>query len=259
MEEYKSWLSEKHGAEISKLTEAHYQRVALKVRSDFEASAFWCAVKENLREFHDQYLLQTEYPLLVNESETPPLITKPFNSFLLKTFRRNILENSRWPNPPEGGWITPKNWLESANDVVRTCLMVKYLDGVEFLISSIKDLAAGHNLESQDQFKAGVDGYYAAHLYVRHDFEIPPIGFDTQKISMKIEIQVTSQLQEVIRTLLHRHFENRRDKPTESRPTWQWDYRGTEFATNYLGHILHYVEGMIMDVRDRKRKSEAKR
>ena len=143
--------------------------------------------------------------------------------------------------------------------VVRTCLVVKYLDGVEFLISSIKDLAASHNLESQDQFIAGLDGYYAAHLYVRHDFEVPRIDFDTQRISMKIEIQVTSQLQEVIRTLLHRHFERRRDKPIESRPKWQWDYQSTEFATNYLGHILHYVEGMIMDVRDRKTKSEAKR
>ncbi len=38
-------------------------------------------------------------------------------------------------------------------------------------------------------------------------------------------------------------------KPPDTK--WQWDYKGDEFATNYLGHILHYVEGMIMDVRER--------
>ncbi len=33
---------------------------------------------------------------------------------------------------------------------------------------------------------------------------------------------------------------------------WQWDYKCDEFLPNYLGHIIHYIEGMIMEVRDRK-------
>lgn len=33
---------------------------------------------------------------------------------------------------------------------------------------------------------------------------------------------------------------------------WQWDYESDEFIPNYLGHILHYIEGMIMEVRKRE-------
>ena len=28
----------------------------------------------------------------------------------------------------------------------------------------------------------------------------------------------------------------------------------SEFAANYLGHVLHYVEGMIMDIREKQEK-----
>jgi len=34
-----------------------------------------------------------------------------------------------------------------------------------------------------------------------------------------------------------------------------WRQRA-EFAANYLGHILHYIEGMIIDVRDKNREGE---
>jgi hypothetical protein len=31
-------------------------------------------------------------------------------------------------------------------------------------------------------------------------------------------------------------------------------YRTEEFRANYLGHILHYIEGMIIDIRDKQKK-----
>lgn len=39
--------------------------------------------------------------------------------------------------------------------------------------------------------------------------------------------------------------------PVPSDVAWQWQYRGDQFVPNYLGHILHYIEGMIMEVRER--------
>ena len=69
---------------------------------------------------------------------------------------------------------------------------------------------------------------------------------------MLVEIQITTQLQEVIRRLLHKYYERQRSGRSTSDLKWQWDYKSDEFAANYLGHILHYVEGMIMDVRDKR-------
>ena len=64
-----------------------------------------------------------------------------------------------------------------------------------------------------------------------------------------MEIQITTQVQELILNLLHKYYERRRNKIEPD--NWQWDHASDEFATNYLGHILHYVEGMIVEVRER--------
>ena len=72
-------------------------------------------------------------------------------------------------------------------------------------------------------------------------------------VEIEVELQVTTQLQELIRSLLHVHYEKRRKEHEALEEQWQWDYKSDEFATNYLGHILHYVEGMIVEVRDRHR------
>jgi hypothetical protein len=29
---------------------------------------------------------------------------------------------------------------------------------------------------------------------------------------------------------------------------WQWDYECNEFAPNYIGHVLHYIEGAVMQI-----------
>ena len=97
------------------------------------------------------------------------------------------------------------------------------------------------------------EGYYAAHFYRVNEYEVPGEKYLTQKINGKIELQITTQLQEVIQRLLHEHYEANRKKIVKDDKKWQWRYRGDEFAANYLGHILHYVEGMIMDVRENKR------
>ncbi|MBA7713090.1 hypothetical protein ES703_122088 [subsurface metagenome] len=79
-----------------------------------------------------------------------------------------------------------------------------------------------------------------------------PLEFDSEKVPIKVEIQVTSQLQEAIDRLTHKYYEERRSKVKSSDSKWQWDYEGDEFIPNYLGHILHYIDGMIMEVKNRE-------
>ena len=250
LDEYQVWMKECHGSDVSRRTANHYDAVALKVQKDFAASQFWQTLSGNMQAYDEEYLLSTSYPLFVGGATAPKLLQKPFASFLLKTFRNNVIRNQQWPDPPSDGWQTPPRWLSQANDTVRTCFIVKYLDGVEYLVGRLASLAKDVGVECRKYYVAGTDGYYAAHVYIRQTYEVPSVDFDTEKMDVTVELQVTSQLQEVIRKLLHKHFEVRRKRLDAPAVDWQWDYRSDEFATNYLGHILHYLEGMIMEVRD---------
>ncbi len=250
--EYKKWLKENHKIDLSDKIKNHYESVTEKMKQQFIISDFWKQLVKNISEYNDEYLIDKQYHLF-QDMNTPEISTKPFKSIIEKTYRKNIIENENYPNPPITGWILPENWYLYINDILRTTLVVKYLDGVDFLVQKIKLLCEGNNKDFSCYFEAREVGYYAVHLYTRDNFEIPKIDWDTYRVDTDIEIQITTQLQEVIRKLLHKYYEERRIKIVDrTEKSWQWDYRSDEFATNYLGHILHYVEGMIVDIREKE-------
>jgi hypothetical protein len=252
IEEYKKWLSDVHKIEITGRDERYYEIVTTKIKIDFQKSALWQQLIKNLPEYNDEYLIKTGYPLLREIRSSPEILIKPFASFFLKTYRKNVLDNKKWPSEPPDGWIFPSNWYSRVNDTVRTLIEVKYLDGVEFIVTKIKLLCDEYDIQFRQFWEAREEGYYAAHLYITQDFEIPRINWDTERVNVSAEIQITTQLQEVIRKLLHNYYEDRR-KISKGDVKWQWDYKSDEFAANYLGHILHYVEGMIMEIRDKQK------
>jgi ppGpp synthetase/RelA/SpoT-type nucleotidyltranferase len=249
---YKKWLKANHDCEITARTQTYYESVTNRLKLDLERTEFWLSLNQNLPEYNDQYLLETGYSLIVPPPR-PEVFMKPFESFLLKTFRKNILENKLWPSEPRDGWVLPNNWYSKINDIIRTLIVVKYLDGVEFLIEKIRSLCSQGSIECRFSLEAKEEGYYAAHLYTTQEFEIPKVTWDTEMVSVSLEIQITTQLQEVIRKLLHKYYEDRRKRIEEDNLKWQWDYGSDEFVANYLGHILHYVEGMIMDIREKQK------
>ena len=252
---YKKWLKVQHGIEISHIDSNDYDRVTQKIKTDFSNSNFWKELGKKLETFNQEYQLETYYPLLA-ESGLPKIEIKPFDSFLLKTFRRNVLENKKWPDQIPGGWILPNNWFSRINDTVRTYFVVKYLDGVANLADKITNLSDKHGLQCPIDFEAREEGYYAVHATPRFSFEIPRGAWDTETVDVSIEIQITTQLQEVIRGLLHKFYEEKRSRTAEPEMKWQWDYMSGAFKSNYLGHVLHYVEGMIMDVREKQKEEK---
>jgi ppGpp synthetase/RelA/SpoT-type nucleotidyltranferase len=102
----------------------------------------------------------------------------------------------------------------------------------------------------------GEDGYYAAHFYIYQDvrYNSGVKRLANIDLNLRVEIQITTQLQEVIRKFLHKIYESGRTFPSNKSKPWQWRYGEDEFRTNYIGHILHNMEGMIMEVRERQRK-----
>jgi len=253
--EYKDWLQKDHKIKITDRTINYYDSVTKKIRSDFEKSNLWQSLTAQMQRIHQEYVVQKKYDLFIGNTKVD-LNIKTFDSYLLKTFRKNVIDNTIWPDPPNEGWIFPNNGFSKINDIIRTCFIVKYLDGVDFLVDKIQVLCKESNLEHSVDFEAKEEGYYAAHSYVTFPCEIPGEDWDTTNIKALIELQVTTQLQEVIRKLLHKYYEDRRKSLVKSEIKWQWEYKSNEFATNYLGHILHYIEGMIMDVRDKQEESK---
>ena len=255
--EYEAWLNDQYGIKIEDRHRSHYESVTNKIQKDILKSDFWVELRGSLPKFEGQYLAQTGYNLFMpghspdDPTKAPDWLIKPFDSFFLKTFRKNVLDNDHWPNEPHGGWILPDNWFRRIGDILRTLFVVKYMDGVRFLVDRLSSLWEKHGAQCAAVFEARQEGYYAAHLNGTREFDVPRLTWDTERISVTTEIQITTQLQEVIRRLPHKYYEERR-KATTKPAKWQWDHSSDEFVANYLGHILHYVEGMIMEIREKQ-------
>jgi len=212
--EYLKWLKERHNILLDKRIENYYKKVTTYIKNELKQTDLWKTLIDNLKEYNDEYrLINKGYILLLESPESVELMIKPFDSLVDKSYRKNILNNKNFENPPARGWILPDNWLSEVNDIIRTTIVVKYLDAVEFIIEKLKHyfkIECGKRCRSY--FEAREEGYYAAHLYFKHDIEIPSIDLGTESIEIPIEIQITTQLQELIRTLLHKYYGEKRLK-----------------------------------------------
>ena len=248
---YQTWLAENGLVQDLDIHKTHYETVTRIVVETYQNSPFWTAIVKGLKDVDAQYLIDHKYPLIAEAN--PPIVIKPWKSFLEKTYRKNISSNTRFPDPPDDGWLLPENWYLRIHDIVRTTVIVKYLDGVPLMLDFLRTQAARHGLHFDGELEARVDGYYGAHCSCTGECEVPKIDWTKIQQRIVLEIQITTSIKEVIKRLLHSYYETRRVElgPISIRDL-SWNYKSDEFIASYLGHILHYVEGMILDVRDRQ-------
>lgn len=244
-ETYERWLRRRFRSKELLRGAVHFESVALAIRDQFERSTFWRDVLARLSDWTAAYNIATGEVLL---SEAPHgLLVKDWDSFVDKTYRRNVSLNDNWPDPPDGGWVLPPGWFSDITDIVRTMLVARYLDGVHFLGRRFVELAEEHALSADVDLQAKPEGYYAAHVIVRTPLRIPTVDLRYETREVGVEIQITTQIQEVLRALLHRQYARARMSPPDL--SWQWNWDRPEFSVGYLGHILHYVEGRIVSLR----------
>jgi ppGpp synthetase/RelA/SpoT-type nucleotidyltranferase len=247
---YETWLAEQHGVTNLSAHRNHYQIVSKEASESFTTSNFWKNVLLALPNIDATYLIAHKYPLIVDFN--PAILIKSWDSFFVKTYRRNILTNILFPEAPDGGWYLPSNWYVRIHDIVRTTIIVKYLDGVPLVIDALKSIADAETLISEHDLEARVDGYYGAHFNCQKECDSYTLELSNTVELFTLEVQITTQIKDVIRTLLHKYYEMSR--MIDTRPSIEkiaWNYKDEEFIATYLGHILHYVEGMIIEVRDR--------
>lgn len=250
IEEFKCWFNKQFDYSPHQY-EGYYQMCTTNLRETFINSSFWKDVEKTLTEINDKYQIEKGYQLLTS-THVPQIYIKSLESLFIKAYRKNILNNKSFPDQPVGGWISHNNWLTDINDILRTTIVVKYIDGVEFLLKELSIIAERNSCKFDYSLEAREEGYYAAHAGVKIKLNVFNTFFQQEVKEFNIEIQVTTELQEIIKTLLHKHYEKNRKSIKPSNYKWQWDYKCDEFASNYLGHIVHYVEGMIVEIRDKQ-------
>ncbi len=256
LKQYEQWLRVVWQGDRRELRRGRYLQQQRDLQEAFKASPFYGSLQGQLLAWSAEYKDQMKADLFSRGQPEVDLKLKPWESFLSRTWRENVLKNDNWPEPPLGGWYSPDCWFERVRDVVRTRLVVRYLDGVEFLATRLARHARGLGQDSERRTHAKEDGYYAMHVVVQQSFEVQTLNFEElEERCSGVEVQLATELQRTIGELTHEYFQGRRETRPHGEEKWQWDYRAPEFTPLYLGHLLHYIEGMIMQVRENDRGS----
>jgi hypothetical protein len=258
--DYINWWNDHFDDKIGLLARRTYSSTRDLVAFQFEHSNEFITLIHQLYNYDSEYKYNSGYDLLMRKPEDIALDKKDWVSFISKVWRKNVVQNTNWSSQqwdsqvckPKGGWITPSNWFEEIHDIVRTRIVVKYFDGVRLLLDKMCELFPTLGCEVMPDWEAREEGYYAAHLNVIKEYQVP-VGLEISKMKISVEIQITTQMKEVITELTHKYYERRRELLNKPDIKWQWDYESEEFLPNYLGHILHYVEGAVMQVRNREK------
>ncbi len=170
---------------------------------------------------------------------------KPLESLFDKLYRKNILQNGKWI-PDQEPKIAISQCHEKVDDLFRTRMICRYMDGPKFLCKHLADFCDAQGIENNCRSVITPLGYHAWHFYLKQELD----DFNGGGAShVWIELQFTTQLAEVITSLTHVHYEAARSGGTPT-PNWQWDVYSNEFRPAYIGHGLHLLEGIIQEFRD---------
>jgi ppGpp synthetase/RelA/SpoT-type nucleotidyltranferase len=266
LEEYKRWALKALNVDYdSPVTVTEFE-----MRQDFVWNqainhAFFKGIQAFLRESQEIYSRQKKARLFMTE-DIPSVILaeKPYASMIEKSFRQNVIENSNFGSAPTnektkpGEWLTPDNWFSRVNDIVRTTIVCKYVDGPKFLAERLSEYANRLGLKNHYKSQQKYDGYYAYHFYLTIPVNMLSSDRELIIVDAEIEIQLTTQLQEAIRTITHVPYEKWRIQKEVDPNAWKWDLESTRFRAGYLSHTLHLLEAIIVEIRNASFKSDEK-
>lgn len=206
-------------------------------------------IESKLVEWSNEYESETGSTLFMDKPKLD-FRQKTYDSMIDKTFRVNALWNRKFPDsPPNDGWITAENVYHRINDLVRTYLVCKFIDGPKFLTEKLIEFCHINDTKCKCYSQERDEGYYAYHFYLYFDVSILGPDWIEQKVEAMAEIQVTTQLQEVLKDLTHHYFEITRLEPKSYDDKWKWEVASNRFRSAYMCHTLHLLEAIILDLR----------
>jgi len=237
-------------------TESVYDTNMNNIFNSVSEHQFFVGFSNISKDWQKEYEVKTKTALFM-DNEEPKLLIKPFESTVEKTYRFNILWNREFPQQPDQGWVDQHTIYTHLNDLVRGSLVCRFIDGPAFVADSIENYAKGLGLESRQYTQERDDGYYAYHVYVKFPVSIFNLDWERFDVLIEIEIQITTQLQEVLRSLTHKFYESQRLKDTSDDGKWKWEFSSSKFKVGYLSHTLHLLESVILESRDSVMKDDS--
>lgn len=250
LEEYIKWAEDKIACQfgdprIKRLYETNMNNIFNAVSQH----SFLIGFSNRASEWERQYREKTRSDLFMYNND-PKLMIKPYQSVVEKTYRQNILWNKKFPNSPPDGWYNHQNIFSRLNDLVRGTLVCRFIDGPSYVATEIQKYAEELGLECRQYSQEREEGYYAFHVYISFPVCVFNIDWMEENIEAKVEIQVTTQLQEVLRALTHKFYETRRLTASDDKGKWKWDFSSSRFKVGYLSHTLHLLESIILESRE---------
>lgn len=254
-DDFAKWAAERDGSDLDAWERLYRQRTA-EMLAAANTDAVWTEFVSSLDNLDAQSEIESGHRLLMPE-HSPRLQVKPFTSALNKAFRIDCLHNGLWPElPAERGtnaWFRPGNAHEILNDLVRTSVYCRFLDGATDLADRLQKIGEVHDRNVTVDLRADENGYYAVHAGIPINAIVTSQRWNAEEIEFRLEVQFATMTQWVLRTLSHDLYERRRTKPAPNNEGWKWSPSSETFKTNYLGHLLHYADGMMVELRDRDR------
>src|ERR1051326_7193736 len=126
--DYLEWASTALGFDFrSAATRNRYDMNIQNAQNAVQNSPFMREFQTFLRHNEENCLQRTGAGLLMGSEIT--VMKKPFDSTVTKSYRVNVLRNKNFPDAPRGGWVGPDNWYGKFDDLVRSTLVCKFLDG----------------------------------------------------------------------------------------------------------------------------------
>ena len=142
------------------------------------------------------------------------------------------------------------------NDLLRARVVCKFIDGPGFVTERLMGHAKNKGVIGRSYTQQRDEGYYAYHFYGTFSFGTMGNTWNEEMKDIEVEIQVTTQLQDVLNMLTHAYYEQQRISSDKDSDEWKWEYGTSRFRARYLSHTLHMLEGIIVELRDDSRKDQ---
>jgi len=209
---------------------------------DVSAGHFWAEVRNRLPEWVAEYRRTTDSNLLGDR--LPDFLAKGVHRIRGKVLSK-CKRDDAFCQTALGTSGPP---IPQLNDLVRTRIPCKFLDGVEFLAGRLSDFGKGLGVHLERQWLGSLEGYFAQHVTFQAEVYYR-FGGGATPTSITCEVQVGTDLSTRVWDAEHEIYEGARDTPEEP-AEWQWNPKDPRFVARELGHMIHLADGILVQLRD---------
>lgn len=239
------WLSEAE-KQISEISVPGYWKTleenCKNWSTEVAASPYWIEAKALLKHWNYDYRLEHKDDLLTK------LRLPSFHPKGIERIREKIAIKIGESKGEIRDLFSDEAVVPVLNDLVRTRISCKYIDGVDYISKQLTGLAKKHNLSVERSKEGKLEGYFAQHIVVTHPIFYRVAGLPTQ-VALKTEIQVATDMSTRIWESTHSVYEEERVNP-KNPEDWQWAPKDPRFVAHQLGHMIHLADGLLVQLRD---------